>query len=53
MTKYTYLPTYLPTIVYDVATKVFDTKMFPQHTFADLITAMASIDLLSQEKPLQ
>ena len=40
-------------IVYDVATKVLDTEIFPQHTIADLISGITFIVLFSQEKPLQ
>ena len=39
-------------IVYDVATKVFDTGKFPQHTIADLNSGIIFV-LLSQEKPLR
>ena len=39
-------------IVYDVATKVLDTELFPQHTIADLHPGIIFIVLLSQEKPL-
>ena len=38
-------------IVYDVATKVFDTEIFPQHNIAELISGIKFIVLLSQEKP--
>ena len=40
-------------IVYDVATKVFDTVIFPQHAIVDLISGITFIVLLSQEKPLR
>ena len=40
-------------IVYDVATKVFDTEIFPQRTITELISGIKFIVLLSQEKPLQ
>ena len=40
-------------IVYDVATKVLDTEIFPQHTIADLISRITFIVLFSQEKVLQ
>ena len=40
-------------IVYDVATKVLDTKMFPQHDIAGMISAIKFIDLFSQEKHLR
>ena len=40
-------------IVYDVATKVLDTEIFPQHSSAGLISGIKFIDLFSQEKPLR
>ena len=40
-------------IVYDVATKVLDTGIFPQHNIADLIFGIAFIVLFSQEKPFR
>ena len=40
-------------IVYDVATKVLDTEIFPQHNSAGLISGIKFIDLFSQEKPLR
>ena len=40
-------------IAYDVATKVLDTEIFPQHTIADLISGITFIVLSSQEKPLR
>ena len=40
-------------IVYDVATKVLDTKSFPQHNIAGLISCITFIVLFSQEKPLR
>ena len=40
-------------IVYDVATKVLDTELFPQHTIADLSSGITFIVLFSQEKPLR
>ena len=39
--------------VYDVATKVLDTELFPPHNIADLISGITFIVLLSQEKPLR
>ena len=39
-------------IVYDVATQVLDTELFPQHTIADLHPGIIFIVLFSQEKPL-
>ena len=39
-------------IVYDVATKVLDTEISPQHNIADLISGITFIVLFSQEKPL-
>ena len=38
-------------IVYDMATKILVTEMFPQHTIADLISGITFIVLLSQEMP--
>ena len=38
--------------VYDVATMVLDTELFPQHNIADLNSGIAFIVLFSQEKPL-
>ena len=40
-------------VVYDIATKVFDTEIFPQHTNAELISGITFIVLFSQEKPLR
>ena len=40
-------------IVYDVATKVLDTEIFPQGNIAGLISGITFIVLLSQEKPLR
>ena len=40
-------------IVYDVATKVLDTEIFPKGNIAGLIPGITFIALLSQEKPLQ
>ena len=40
-------------IVYDVATKVLATELFPQHDIADLNSGATFIVLFSQEKPLQ
>ena len=40
-------------IVYDAATKVLDTKSFPQHNIAGLISAITFVVLFSQEKPLR
>ena len=37
----------------DVMTKVLDTKSFPQHNIAGLISGITFIALLSQDKPLQ
>ena len=39
-------------IVFDAAKKVLDTKKFPQHTIADLNSAITFV-LFIQEKPLQ
>ena len=39
-------------IVYDVATKVPETKSFPHHNIAGLISGITFIVLFSQEKPL-
>ena len=39
--------------VYDVATKVLDKELFPQHNIAGLISTITFIVLFSQEKPLQ
>ena len=38
-------------IVYDVATKVLDTEVFPRHNIADLNSDITFIVLLSQEEP--
>ena len=40
-------------IVYDVTTKVLEIKKFPQHTIAELNSAIIFIVLFSQEKPLR
>ena len=40
-------------IVYDVATKVLDTELFPQHTIANLNSGITFTVLFSQEKPFQ
>ena len=40
-------------IVYDMATKVLDTELFPQHSIAGLISGITFIVLFSQEKPLR
>ena len=40
-------------VVYDVAIKVLDTEIFPQHSIADLIFGITVIVLFSQEKPFQ
>ena len=40
-------------IVYDVATKVLDTEIFPQGNIAGLISSITFIVLFSQEKPLR
>ena len=37
----------------DVVTKVLDTKSFPQHNFAGLISAITFIVLFNQDKPLR
>ena len=37
----------------DVVTKVLDTKSFPQHNIAGLISAITFIVLFSQDKPLR
>ena len=37
----------------DVVTKVLDTKSFPQHNIAGLISAITFIVLFSQGKPLR
>ena len=37
-------------IVFDMATKVFDTEKFPQHAIADLNSGIAFIVFFSQEK---
>ena len=39
-------------IVYDMTTKAFDIKSFPQHNIAGLISGNTFIVLFSQEKPL-
>ena len=39
-------------IVYDVATKLLDTGICPQHNIANLISGKTVIVLFSQEKPL-
>ena len=39
-------------IVYDVATKVLDKELFPQHSITGLISSIAFIVLFSQQKPL-
>ena len=39
-------------IVYDVATKVIDTEIFPQDYIASLISSITFIVLFSQKKPL-
>ena len=39
-------------IVYNVATKVLDTEIFPQYDIAGLISGITFIVLFSQEKPL-
>ena len=38
-------------IVYDVATKILDTKSFPQHNIAGLTSGITYTVLFSQEKP--
>ena len=38
-------------IVYDVATKILDTKSFPQHNIAGLTSGVTYTVLFSQEKP--
>ena len=40
-------------IVYDIATKVLDTEIFPQHTIAALNSGITFIVSSSQEKPLR
>ena len=40
-------------IIYDVATKVLGTEVFPQHNIADLNSGITFIVLLSQEKSLR
>ena len=40
-------------IVYDVATKVLGTEVFPQHNIADMNSRITFIVLFSQEKPLR
>ena len=40
-------------IVYDVATKVLDTELFPQYSISSLISGITFIVLLIQEKPLR
>ena len=40
-------------IVYDVATKVLDTKSFPQYNIAGLYSGITFIVLFSQEKSLR
>ena len=40
-------------IVFDVATKVLGTELFPQHNIADLNSGTSFIALLSQEKLLR
>ena len=40
-------------IANDVATKVLDTEIFPQHTIADLNSGIKFIVLFSQEKTLR
>ena len=40
-------------IVFDVATKVLGTELFPQHNIADLNSGISFIALLSQEKLLR
>ena len=40
-------------IVCDVVTKVLETKSFPHHNIAGLISGITFIVLFSQEKPLQ
>ena len=39
-------------IVYEVARKVLDTEVFPQHNIAGLISGITFVVLFSQEKPL-
>ena len=39
----------LAMFVYDVATKVLDTEIFPQHTIADLISGITFVIFFSQE----
>ena len=40
-------------IVYDVATKILDTEIYPQYNIADLISGITFIVLFSEEKPQQ
>ena len=40
-------------IIYDVATKVLGTELFPQHSIADLNSGITFIVLLKQEKHLR
>ena len=40
-------------IVYDVATKVTDTEIFPQGSITGLTSGITFIVLFSQEKPLR
>ena len=40
-------------IVYDMATKVLDAGIFPQHNIASPISAITFIVLFSQERPLR
>ena len=37
-------------IVFDMATKAFDTERFPQHAIADLSSGISFIVFFSQEK---
>ena len=40
-------------IVYDLATKVLDTEVIPQHNITDLISGITLLALFTQEKPLR
>ena len=40
-------------IVYDVATKVLDTEIFPQHTIVELDSGITFVVFFSQKKPLR
>ena len=40
-------------VVYDLASKVLDTEVIPQHNIAGLISSITLLVLFSQEKPLR